>query len=125
MITSTFASRSSWTAPPVDDAAPLAEAGQARDPAHEPPSSSASASTRWTRRNPRLPSTIAHSIPAGPGADDEHVAVGVRGRLEALGVPAAAVLLAGGRVLRAAEVVARSRHFEMQMLQPMHSRISP
>ena len=30
------------------------------------PPMSFSASTRWTRRRPRLPSTIAHSIPAGP-----------------------------------------------------------
>ena len=39
--------------------------------------------------------------PGRPGADDEHVVVGVLGRVELLRVPAAAVLLAGGRVLRA------------------------
>ena len=42
--------------------------------------------------------------PGGPGADHEHVAVGVGRALEALGMPAAAVLLARRRVLRAAQV---------------------
>ena len=42
--------------------------------------------------------------PGGPGADDQHVQVGVGGPLEALGVPASAVLLAGGRVLGADEL---------------------
>ena len=47
--------------------------------------------------------------PGRPGADDEHVAVAVLRRLEALGVPAAAELLARGRVLRAADVAAGIR----------------
>ena len=63
-----------------------------------PPMSSCS--TRWTRRMPRSPRTRAHSIRRA-GADDEDVVVGVRGLLELLGMPAAPVLLAGGRVLRA------------------------
>ncbi len=41
-----------------------------------------------------------------PGSDDEHVVVCVRSRLELLRMPAAAVFLAGGRVLGAADVVA-------------------
>ena len=47
--------------------------------------------------------------PRRAGADHEHVAVGVGGALEALGMPAAAVLLARRRVLRAAEVAAAVR----------------
>ena len=42
-------------------------------------------------------------------ADDEDVVVGIRRRLELLRMPAAAVLLAGRRVLRAADVVAATR----------------
>ena len=53
------------------------------------PPISASASTRCTRRKARLPSTIAHSIPAGPAPTIEDVAVAVLRRLEALRVPAA------------------------------------
>ena len=56
---------------------------------------------------PRLPSTIAHSMPAGPGADDEHVVVGVLGAVELLRVPAAAVLLARGGVLGADRAAGR------------------
>src|SRR5687767_13734882 len=43
--------------------------------------------------------------PGWAGPHHEDVAVGVRGRLEAFGVPAAPVLLTCGRVLRAAEMV--------------------
>ena len=59
------------------------------------------------------------------GADDEDVAVARCGRLETLGMPAAPVLLAGGRVLGAARCDAVVEAFETQTLQPMHSRISP
>ena len=83
--------------------------GQAAAPSAGARRSPGSASTRWTRRKPRLPSTIAHSMPAGPGADDEHVPVAVRRRLEALRMPAPPVLLARGRVLRAADVAAGIR----------------
>src|SRR5215213_4108131 len=41
-----------------------------------------------------------------PGSDDEHVVVCIGGRLEPLRMPASPVLLAGGRVLGAADVIA-------------------
>ena len=69
------------------------------------PPISGSRSTRWTRRKPRFASTIAHSIPARSGADDQDVAVGIGRALEPLGIPASSVLLAGRRILRAAEVM--------------------
>ena len=107
--TSTFRSLSSWIAPPVE-----------RRGAHSPrpgscgiqrmiPPMSSPASTRWTRRKPRLPSTIAHSIPAGPAPTTSTSRSRVLRRLEALRVPAAPELLARGRVLGAADVAARVR----------------
>ncbi len=74
----------------------------------QPPRSSP-ASTRCTSSSPRLASTIAHSIPAGPAPITTRAAVGVPGAVEPLRVPAAAVLLAGGRVLGAAQVAAPDR----------------
>ena len=64
-MTSTFVSFSSWIRAVVDHPAPLAEIRVGSDLPHAAADLGAS-STRWTLRMPRLPSTIAHSIPAGP-----------------------------------------------------------
>ena len=64
-------------------------------------------STRWTRLNAALREHDRALHAGRAGADDEDVVGGVRGALEPLGMPASAVLLAGGRVLRAADVAAR------------------
>ena len=88
------------------------------------PPISASASTRWTRRKPRLPSTIAHSMPAGP----EPTTSTSRSRFSAgsnrsgcqprrYSSPAVAFWVQ--------PMWLPSSAFMTQMLQPMHSRISP
>ena len=92
-------------AAPLDEAAPGVEAGQMRDPAHAAPDVVGGVD----QPHPLEAALGEHDRalePGGPGADHEHVAIGVRRALEALGMPAAAVLLARGRVLRAAEVAA-------------------
>src|SRR4029078_562693 len=84
----------------VDDARPLAEPRQLRDPAQEPaqvvlrPDEVHAAHAALAENHRAL-----HAGRAG--ADDEHVVLRVRRGLEALRVPAAPVLLAGGRVLSA------------------------
>ena len=85
----------------VDHAAPLAEAGRFGTERMWPPTCSA-ASTRWTRRIPRLASKS--RTPSGRArADDEDVVVGILRRRELLGAPAAPELLGGGGVLGADE----------------------
>ena len=90
---------------PVEDASPLAETGKARDPAHD----SADLGLRVDEMD-AAEAALAEDDralhPRRARADDEHVAVAVVCRLEALRVPAAAVLLARRRVLGAADVVA-------------------
>ena len=90
---------------PLDEAAPGVEAGQLRDPAH------AAADVVGGVDEPHaLEAALGEHDralePGRPGAHHEHVAIGVGGALEALGMPAAAVLLARRRVLRAAQVAA-------------------
>ena len=88
-----------------------------------PPSSSA-ASTRWTRRIPRLASTIAHSIPAGPAPTTSTSLSPLRARVNRSGCqprryssPAVGFWV---QTSRNPPILNRDR----QMLQPMHSRIS-
>src|SRR5919106_1695507 len=86
----------------VDHAGPLAQAGELRDPAHDP----AHVVLRLDEVDAAHPALAEHHgalHPGRAGADDEHVVVGVLGRFELLRVPAAPVLLARGRVLRADE----------------------
>src|SRR5437763_1819724 len=88
-----------------------------------PPMSSC-ASTRWTRRMPRLPRTIAHSMPAGPALTTSTSLSAFLARVKRSGCqprryssPAVAfwVQMTGGPPIS---------QREMQMLQPMHSRMS-
>ena len=95
-------------AAPVEDARPLAPAGELRDPAHDP----ADVVARVHEVDTPEAALAEHDRalhPGGPGADDEHVAVAILRGLEALGMPAAAELLARGRVLGAADVAPRVR----------------
>ena len=88
------------------------------------PPSSSSASTRCTRRRPRFASTIAHSSPAGPAPTTSASSSGL----------ATGAKRSGCQPRRySSPAVAFCVHpmwlpdsdFEMQTLQPMHSRISP
>jgi len=88
-----------------------------------PPMSSC-ASTRCTRRMPRLPSTMAHSMPAGPAPTTSTSLSAFFARVKRSGCqprryssPAVAfcVQMSGGPPIS---------QREMQMLQPMHSRMS-
>ncbi len=93
---------------PIHDPTPLAAPGKLRDPAHDP----ADVVARVDEVNPAeaaLAEDDRALHPGRAGADDEHVAVAVLGGLEALGVPAAPVLLAGRGVLGAADVPAGIR----------------
>ncbi len=86
--------------PVVDDPRPLAEPRQLRDPAHDP----AHVVLRLDEMHAAHAAPAEHHRalhPGRAGADHEHVVLRVRSRLEALRMPAAAVLLARGRVLRA------------------------
>ena len=86
----------------VDDASPLAEPREARDPAHDP----AHVVLRLDEVHAAHAALAEHHRalhPGRPRADHEHVVVGVLGAVELLGVPSAAVLLAGRRVLGANE----------------------
>ena len=103
--TSTFLSFSSWMRRQLR-AAPLAAAGELRDPAHDP-ADGVLGVHEMDAPEAALAEHDRALHPARPGADDEHVAVAVLGGLEALWVPAAAELLARGRVLRAPDVAAR------------------
>ncbi len=90
---------------PVEDAAPLPEAGELRHPARDP----ADLGLGLDEVDAPEAALAEHDRALharGARADDEDVAVAVLRGLELLGMPAAAVLLARGRVLRAAEVVA-------------------
>src|SRR5204863_2951688 len=81
----------------VDDTRPLAETRQLRDPAHDP----AHVLLRLDEvhaAHAALAEDHRAFHPRGTGADHEHIVLRVRGGLEALWVPAAAILLAGGRV---------------------------
>ena len=88
------------------------------------PPMSLSASTRWTRRMPRLPSTIAHSIPAGPAPTTSTSLSafsassnfsGCQPRRYSSPAVAFCVQIRGGPPIS---------QREMQTLQPMHSRMS-
>ena len=93
-------------AAPVDDAGPLAETGKLRHPA-EVPADLGLRVDEVDAAEAALAEDDRALHPRRPGADHEHVLVGVGRSLEPLGVPPTAVFLARGRVLRAAEVVAR------------------
>ena len=82
----------------VDEARPFAEPRKLRDPAHDP----AHVFLGLDEVNaPHTAFAENHRAlhPRRSGADDEHVVVGVLRRVELLRMPAAAVLLACGRVL--------------------------
>src|SRR5207253_3538114 len=84
----------------VDEARPLTEPGQLRDPAHDPAHvflglHEVNAAHTALAENHRA------LHPSRSSPDDEHVVVGVLGRVELLRMPAATVFLACGRVLRA------------------------
>src|SRR5205085_6819902 len=93
---------------PVDDARPLAEPGQARheaDVAADLPRGLDEVDA--PQPSPGEDDRALHPRRSGP--DDEHVAVRVRRALEPLRMPAAPELLAGGRVLRADDLVVVER----------------
>ena len=88
-----------------------------------PPTSEA-ASTSRTRRTPRRPSTSAHSIPAGPAPTTSTSESALAARSKRSGCqprrcssPAVAFCVQ--------PMWRRLSPFEMHMLQPMHSRMSP
>ena len=86
--------------PVVDDAGPFTQARQLRDPPHR----AAHVVLRLDEMHAAHAALAEdhRALHAGrPGADDEHVVVGVRRFREPLRMPAAAVLLARSRVLRA------------------------
>ena len=87
------------------------------------PPMSSPASTRWTRRKPRLPSTIAHSIPDGPAPTTSTSRSAFSAGSKRSGCqprrnssPAVAFWVQ--------PMLPPGSDFGMQMLQPMHSRIS-
>ena len=87
------------------------------------PPISGSASTRWTRPKPRLPSTIAHSIPAGPApttstSRSRFSAGSKRSGCQPRRNSSPAVAFWVQPMLPPGSA------FGMQILQPMHSRIS-
>ena len=88
------------------------------------PPTSAAASTSRTRRMPRRPSTSAHSIPAGPAPTTSTSESALAARSKRSGCqprrcssPAVAFCVQ--------PMWRRLSPFEMHMLQPMHSRMSP
>ena len=82
----------------ADDARPLAEARQARDPAHQA-AHLAVAVNEVDAAHAALAEHARTLHPSGPGADHKHVGRSVPRAGEALRVPAPAVLLAHRRVL--------------------------
>ena len=91
--------------PPGAQPVPLGQAGQARDPAGDAARLLSGVDQAHAPHPPAAEHERAlHPRRAGP--HHQHLAVGVCGGVEPLGVPAAAVLLAGGRVLGAADVAA-------------------
>src|SRR5262249_60482774 len=84
----------------VAGAAPLPGPGDLGDPP-QPPAHVALALDEVDGAHAALAEDAGTLHAGGPGADDEDVVVGIRGLLELLGMPAAAGLLACGRVLRA------------------------
>ena len=111
VITSTFFELVQLDLAVVGHPRPLTEARKLRHPADLP----ADVGGRVDEVHPAHAALAQHERalhPGGAGADHQHIVVGVCRRLEPLGVPAAAVLLAGGRVLgadhrRAADLPAR------------------
>ena len=91
-------------AAPVQEPAPLAEPGKTRDPARDPADLGLCLDEVDTAEA-ALAEDDGALHPRRARADDENVAVAVLGRLEALGVPPAPVLLAGRGVLRTPDVV--------------------
>src|SRR5207244_11900268 len=84
----------------VDDPRPFTKPGQLGNPAHDAAHVVVGVDEMHAPHPPLAEDHRAlHSGRAGP--DDEHVVVGVLSGVELLRVPAAPVLLAGGRVLRA------------------------
>ena len=124
VITSTFASFSSWTARQLSDARPLAEPGQLRDPAHDPADLGLGLDEVHAAEA-ALAEDDRALHPRRAGADDEDVAV-ARSR-PARSAPGAS--RAGTPRPRSRSACSRCgcphSAFEMQTLQPMHSRISP
>ena len=95
-------------APVVDHVPPCAQPGHPGDPAHRP-ADVVAAVDQVNELHAALAEHGRALHPGRPGADHEHSAIGVGGRLKPLRMPAAAVLLAGRRVLGAAEVAAPDR----------------
>jgi hypothetical protein len=86
----------------VDDARPLAEAGELRNPAHDA-AHVVLGLDEVHAAHAALAEDHRALHPGRARSDDEHVVVGVLRLVELLGMPAAPVLLARGRVLRADE----------------------
>ena len=99
--TSTFAQLVELDLAVVDHPRPLAEVGVGADLSACCRRSRSCASTRWTALMPRLPSTIAHSIPAGPAPTHEHVFSAFAARVNCSGCQPRRYSSPSGRVLGA------------------------